>query len=47
MSRNNYGLRCSVVSVAALHLYPPLLTRANILVRIGDEAQEREPEKEE
>lgn len=35
--RNNYGLRCSVAFVSALHLYPLVLTCTNILVRIAEE----------
>lgn len=35
--RNNYGLRCSIAFVSALHLYPLVLTCTNILVRIEEE----------
>jgi len=48
--RNNYGLRCSVAFVSALHLYPLVLTCTNILVRIEEEEEtvgrERERERE-
>lgn len=37
--RNNYGLRCSVAFVSALHLYPLVLTCTNILVRIEEEEE--------